>query len=256
MDVLNYCAKSLSRVTIPLGRQLDHDVLAITVDVGEWLTEYPDGVIAGYATLPGNDKSYPLSIEMDGDNAVWTVREGDTAKAGYGKFQIALIGADGKKKHSAIADTIILASLSAKAGEAPPDPYKPWMDQVTQDVSGGVRFDKPQALTDEQKKQARDNIGVGAGGSGELGAGLPAVTPEDEGKVLTVIGGAWAAAQLPKYDGEYEVVPQAHGAVTLETAQKYMDANVTVTKIPYFETSNATGGETAYIASEVEIYGD
>lgn len=166
MDVLNYCAKSLSRVTIPLGRQLDHDVLAITVDVGEWLTEYPDGVIAGYATLPGNDKSYPLSIEMDGDNAVWTVREGDTAKAGYGKFQVALIGADGKKKHSAIADTIILASLSAKAGETPPDPYKPWMDQVAQDVSGGVRFDKPQALTDEQKKQARDNIGVGAGTGG------------------------------------------------------------------------------------------
>ncbi len=33
------------------------------------------------------------------------------------------------------------------------------------------------------------------------GSGLPSVTASDNGKVLTVVNGAWAAASLPVYDG-------------------------------------------------------
>ena len=33
------------------------------------------------------------------------------------------------------------------------------------------------------------------------GSGLPSVTSSDNGKVLTVVNGAWAAASLPLYDG-------------------------------------------------------
>ena len=35
-----------------------------------------------------------------------------------------------------------------------------------------------------------------------------------------------------------------------------MDGDVVVSQIPYFETSNTDGGETAYIGTEVDIYGD
>lgn len=87
-------------------------------------------------------------------------------------------------------------------------------------------------------------------------SGLPPVTAADDGKVLTVRGGAWMAGELPKYEGAYEVTPLADGSTTLETAQKYLDSNVVVSKVPYFETSNTDGGETVYIATEVDIYGD
>lgn len=90
------------------------------------------------------------------------------------------------------------------------------------------------------------------------GAGivLPPVTEKDDGKVMTVVGGAWVARDLPKYDGTYEVTPLADESTTLLTAQKFMDSNVVVNKVPYYETSNTDGGETVYIATEVDIYGD
>ena len=52
------------------------------------------------------------------------------------------------------------------------------------------------------------------------------------------------------YKGEYTVIPKANAPTVLETAGKTLNKDVTVTKIPYYETSNPTG-DTVYIASEV-----
>ena len=52
------------------------------------------------------------------------------------------------------------------------------------------------------------------------------------------------------YQGEYIVIPSPSDNITLETEGKVMDDDVTVIKIPYYETSNITG-KTVYIASEV-----
>lgn len=84
-------------------------------------------------------------------------------------------------------------------------------------------------------------------GGGGSGAGLPYVTEDDDGKVLMVKGGVWEAGELPKYDGEYEVTPSATGEVTLNTAQKHVDSNIIVKKIPYYEVSNNSGGTTVTI---------
>lgn len=75
---------------------------------------------------------------------------------------------------------------------------------------------------------------------------LPAVTEADDGKILTVSGGAWTAAELPKYDGEYSVTPAAEEQ-TLLTARKYLDANLKIEKIPYSEVSNTANGTTVTI---------
>lgn len=82
-------------------------------------------------------------------------------------------------------------------------------------VSGAVRFDEEQSLTEEEKAQARANIGIVA------------------------------------YDGEYVVTPSTEDAVTLQTAQKLMDADVHVKKIPFYDVTNNQGGSTVYIGTEV-----
>lgn len=61
---------------------------------------------------------------------------------------------------------------------------------------------------------------------------------------------------LEIYDGEYTVHSEAHEVQTLPTAHKQLTKNIIVEKIPYFETSNLSDGITAYIGSEVEIYGE
>lgn len=88
------------------------------------------------------------------------------------------------------------------------------------------------------------------GGDSGTDAGLPAVTEGDNGKILKVVDGAWAAGELPLYNGEYSVTPAVTGQ-TLETAQTYLDADITIKKIPYAETSNNSGGTTVFIGNEV-----
>ena len=58
-----------------------------------------------------------------------------------------------------------------------------------------------------------------------------------------------AYSNMDEYDGDYEVTPLAHEAVVLPTAQKQMRDDVTVFKVPYFETTNEHG-TTVYIAEE------
>ena len=52
------------------------------------------------------------------------------------------------------------------------------------------------------------------------------------------------------YKGSYEVTPKAHDEQVLDTEKKYMEQNVVVHKVPYYQVSN-TDGKTVYIASEV-----
>jgi hypothetical protein len=64
-------------------------------------------------------------------------------------------------------------------------------------------------------------------------------------------GGSSGGASIPVYVGPYEVTPLAESAQTLATAGKQMVEDVTVAKIPYYETSNISG-TTVYIAGEIE----
>lgn len=64
------------------------------------------------------------------------------------------------------------------------------------------------------------------------------------GKLSTVIN-------YNVYSGEYEVVPSAFNTQVLPTANKVLKKDVTVQKVPYFETSNVQNGVTVYIAEEV-----
>ena len=52
------------------------------------------------------------------------------------------------------------------------------------------------------------------------------------------------------YAGAYDVTPRT-ASQTLQTKDKLLLDDVTVSSIPYYETSNTAGGKTAYIGSDV-----
>lgn len=56
---------------------------------------------------------------------------------------------------------------------------------------------------------------------------------------------------LELYGGPYEVTPKAWEEQVLQTEGKLMADDVTVFRVPYYETINLFDGKTAYIAEEV-----
>ena len=66
-----------------------------------------------------------------------------------------------------------------------------------------------------------------------------------------VFGKIQISGNLSIYNGNYTVTPSVEEQ-TLKTANKKMLEDVTVKKIPFYETGNLSGGNTVYIGSEVE----
>lgn len=56
---------------------------------------------------------------------------------------------------------------------------------------------------------------------------------------------------VPDYTGDYEITPNAHNPIVLQTKNKKMVDDVTVKKIPFFDVSNTSGGTTIFIGNEV-----
>lgn len=69
-----------------------------------------------------------------------------------------------------------------------------------------------------------------------------------EGEIDKVI---YVDSDRDVYTGDYIVTPLVNDPVILLTNGKYMEDDVTVLKVPYLETSNPAGGNTAYIGENV-----
>ncbi len=63
---------------------------------------------------------------------------------------------------------------------------------------------------------------------------------------LTQIG-----SNVTKYDGAYDVVPTVEGT-SLPTASKYLEQDINIKAIPFYEVSNQFDGQTIFIAKEIE----
>ena len=69
----------------------------------------------------------------------------------------------------------------------------------------------------------------------------------------TITYGIGDSGDTEIYNGEYTVIPKAFEETVLQTRNKKMLNNVTVREVPYFETSNTSGGLTVYIAGQIEF---
>ena len=56
-------------------------------------------------------------------------------------------------------------------------------------------------------------------------------------------------SDVDEYEGDYDVTPKANAQTVLPTQDKLLRDNVTVDKVPYYQTSNEYG-DTVYIAAE------
>ena len=63
--------------------------------------------------------------------------------------------------------------------------------------------------------------------------------------------GIYAPSWRPEeYTGQIVVSPKARSDIVLETKDKLVKGDITVTSVPFFQTENLSGGMTVYIAKE------
>lgn len=63
---------------------------------------------------------------------------------------------------------------------------------------------------------------------------------------MSAVVGIYEGMNPEKYDGEYNFTSTVEGDTVVDTKFKFLRDNITVGKIPYYETSNPTG-TTVYI---------
>ena len=166
---------------IPVGVQTESGVESIGFDVKPWMDEFDGLSFSVWVTRADDASAYPAAdVELVGTILYWQPNVVDTAVAGAGKVEILAITGD-KRKLSGWCGTMVKATSLAATQETP-EAARPWVDEVLEaadeakrqadraeeianDLAGGgftgaVRFDKPQDLTEEQKEQARENIGA------------------------------------------------------------------------------------------------
>ena len=178
-----YNVSVLPRIAyIPIGRSAEYGVTEIVFDCADWLRIWPDLMLEVWATAPGGAAAYEAKTRIEGTAIIWEIGRPDTITAGSGKVEVRGYTPD-KCKLSAVTHTLIDASLMNATAD-PPESQQPWYvsareaadraeqaaaqaKEVADNLSGGaitgsVRFDVEQSLTDEQKAQARANIGADA----------------------------------------------------------------------------------------------
>lgn len=70
---------------------------------------------------------------------------------------------------------------------------------------------------------------------------------DGEGDLALGLGEPFISAGAEEYEGPYQVRPSPHGSQVLETRYRLMADDVTVEEIPYYKTTNESGGYTAII---------
>lgn len=123
-----YSVKTAS--ILPLGKQGENLARKIQFDISRWISTFGPGTVQLLHQRSGDEAPYPVAVEREGNLAVWTVTNADTAAPGTGHTELQYYVGDALAK-SETWMTKVLASLG-DASETPPEAQQGWVDQVLQ----------------------------------------------------------------------------------------------------------------------------
>ena len=115
---------------LPLGKQGENLAKQIQFDLSRWISNFGPGTVQLLHQRSGDEAPYPVAVEREGNLAVWTVTNADTAAAGTGRAELQYYVGDALAK-SETWMTKVLPALG-DAGETPPEAQQGWVDQVLQ----------------------------------------------------------------------------------------------------------------------------
>lgn len=126
MRIIKATIPMLESRTLVIGFQAENQRTQVRIDCAPILAEYPYAT-PSLAIKPPSGETYPVFVDRDGDEVVWTILSGNLALVGDGELQLTFV------KDSVIAKTVIghiriLRSLVV-SGEMP-DPVAQWIDDA------------------------------------------------------------------------------------------------------------------------------
>lgn len=114
---------------VTLGIRGENEVTEVRFDYSDWLSEFGNGVVMLLVKRSEDASPYPVALTYDGNVAVWTVTETDTAYNGKGQAEwLYYIGEQLAK--SLVVKTYVVKDIGVEL--TPPDPYETWLDTLTE----------------------------------------------------------------------------------------------------------------------------
>lgn len=142
---------------VPLGVEGENGTLVYTADVSDWLTAWPNGIVALLLKAPDGSDAYVADTALDRTTGTvtWTISSFDTAIPGYGWGELRIVQGEDIKK-SWTFRTYIRPGILAEAGD-PPAPTPDWADDFLTEASEAVAATRTNAeLAEEAADDAKD----------------------------------------------------------------------------------------------------
>ena len=228
---------------IILGRQGEDKAVRVVWPgiVSDWSSLYGDGSFQLSVRRFGDENAYPVVVEVNGDDVIFTVTSAETAIAGIGKCELTYI-ANGTIAKSATWETVVLNSLTGKAPSEPPEePAKSWFTAIQGQIGNLADL----ATSSKDNLVAAINEAAQSGGGGGASVELDTtLTQSGKAADAKAVGDALAGKQQK---GDYltrDELPDMTAYRTAE-AQDVIDAGKQDTLIQ----SGATVGQIAKITA-------
>lgn len=118
--------------TIKLGHTGENDAVRVAFSLLPFQQTFPGGHPALLVKRPKDAEAYPVTLEVDGATAYWTVTDTDTETAGFGQAELQWYLGEVLAKSDKFDFTVIQALT---AGAEPPDaPTKRWFDAIESQI--------------------------------------------------------------------------------------------------------------------------
>lgn len=115
---------------LPLGKQGENLARKIQFDLSRWISNFGPGTVQLLHQRSGDEAPYPVAVEQNGTQAIWTVTNADTAVPGTGHTELQYHVGDALAKSETWMTKVLLAL--GPASETPPEAQQGWVDQVLQ----------------------------------------------------------------------------------------------------------------------------